>query len=367
MIEKLKEVWFIPKQYKEEMNREMYQGNAARMSIIFVAAALYLTFIFMDGLIRLSSDSEFMATIVIKAFFIVASIGAAITLFRLRKSNKIRMISTIIHIIALFFLILGATNSFVVQELMPSITIFLITIMLSAMVIRMRPINAVLIYSTAFIYFYIGLPYFQTNKDYVHWDYLNAGISIMIGLLSNMLLYHHTYLLVKDRLRIESQNEELRFLSEHDMLTGFYNHQSIHQLVDEYQEKALKEKRQLSVAVIDIDDFKKVNDTYGHKIGDHVIRMVAYNIKEATRLDDVHGRYGGDEFVVIMPDMNRSDAADMLKALRRIDMNDNGVDMTVTLSIGVVELSEDNEACLVESADFKMYDSKYKGKSQISY
>ncbi len=367
MYEKLKDVLFIPKQYKEAMNREMYQGNTTRMSIIFVAAAIYLVFIILDGISRSSGNPEFKATIIIKFFFILASVGASVLLFHLRKTTKTRLVTTVIHFIAFFFLILGATNSFAVQELMPSITIFLITIMLSAMVVRMRPINAVIIYGIAFIYFYIGLPYFQTNEDYVHWDYLNAGISITIGLLSNMLLYHHTYILVKDRMHIEAQNEELRFLSEHDMLTGFYNHQSIHQLVESYKDHAIKEKTGLSVVVIDVDNFKKVNDTYGHKVGDHIIRMIAYHIKEATRTVDVHGRYGGDEFVVIMPGISKSEAAELLEPLQCIEVNDNGVHINVTLSIGIVELTEDNEDCLIESADFKMYDSKYKGKSRISY
>lgn len=367
MIDKLKEVLLIPKQYKEPMNREMYQGNATRLSIIFAAAAVYLVFIFFDGIFRSAGNPEFRATIIIKGFFIVASVVASITLFRLRKSTKTRLVTSVIHIIAFLFLILGATNSFVVQDLMPTITIFLITIMLSAMVVRMRPMNAVIIYGVAFIYFYIGLPYFQTNEDYVHWDYLNAGISMMIGLLSNMLLYHHTYILVKDRMHIEAQNEELRFLSEHDMLTGFYNHQNIHQLVETYSEKATSTGNRLSVAVIDVDDFKKVNDTYGHKVGDHVIRMIAYHIKEATRTTDIHGRYGGDEFVVIMPGIDKADAAQLLEPLQSIDVNDNSVTIGVTLSIGVVELTKENKDCLIESADFKMYDSKYKGKSQISY
>ena len=107
----------------------------------------------------------------------------------------------------------------------------------------------------------------------------------------------------------------LRRRADRDPLTGFYNHRYLHERLGEEVVRAQRGKRPLSVLMLDLDDFKLVNDTFGHLFGDRVLTWAAELIKATLRVSDVPARYGGDEFAVILPD---TDPAEATRAAERI-------------------------------------------------
>ena len=104
-------------------------------------------------------------------------------------------------------------------------------------------------------------------------------------------------------------HETARNLADRDPLTGFFNHRYLHERLSEEVVRAVRTRRPLSVVMLDLDDFKVVNDTYGHVYGDGVLVHVAELIRGTLRASDVAARYGGDEFALILPETGREDAA----------------------------------------------------------
>jgi diguanylate cyclase (GGDEF)-like protein len=103
--------------------------------------------------------------------------------------------------------------------------------------------------------------------------------------------------------------EEARALADRDPLTGFYNHRYLHERFGQEAVRARRAQRPLSLLMLDLDDFKLVNDTFGHVFGDDVLRWTADLIRRTLRASDVPARYGGDEFAILLPDSGREDAA----------------------------------------------------------
>jgi diguanylate cyclase (GGDEF)-like protein len=125
----------------------------------------------------------------------------------------------------------------------------------------------------------------------------------------------------------------------------------------------------LTIIFIDIDQFKKVNDTYGHDKGDEVLRGVAQIIRALCRKDDIVARYGGEEFVALFPKMNKESARQIAESMRKIveEKSQRIIGLRVTVSIGVATDFEkfSNTQNLIKMADNALYKSKSSGRNRV--
>lgn len=156
----------------------------------------------------------------------------------------------------------------------------------------------------------------------------------------------------------------------HDSLTDLLNHTAAKQRLDAALVRAAATQQPLCVAMMDIDHFKKVNDTYGHPMGDQVIRSMAWLLKQRMRDTDVIGRYGGEEFLVVLPGSNATESIALLNAIRedfaQIGYQHQDVRFTCTFSAGVALWSPGLSAeALIARADEALYLSKRSGRNQI--
>jgi diguanylate cyclase (GGDEF)-like protein len=166
------------------------------------------------------------------------------------------------------------------------------------------------------------------------------------------------------------QLEQMAF---RDQLTGLQNYRSFSIKLEEELRRAKRYRHQLSLLMLDIDHFKKFNDTHGHPGGNVALRHLAGLLKEAARETDIVARYGGEEFAIILPETTKRLAFDMASRLRsNIESNpvslDDGGHHRITVSIGVATFSRDawGLEALIEGSDAALYQSKKFGRNRVS-
>ncbi|BCB09327.1 hypothetical protein HHSLTHF2_32170 [Vreelandella venusta] len=162
----------------------------------------------------------------------------------------------------------------------------------------------------------------------------------------------------------------LRSLMTQDSMTGLYNHSTTTDLIDKTLAQAYRESSQHAMAMLDIDHFKTVNDTYGHLAGDQVIITLARLLKTRLRASDIIGRYGGEEFVVLLKGVTAQRAAELIDELRhdfeQVDFHAGAERFRCTFSAGVSSFpSQLSTEALLISADQALYLAKQQGRNQV--
>lgn len=172
---------------------------------------------------------------------------------------------------------------------------------------------------------------------------------------------------------IAIDNAKLYELATKDGMTKLYLYRHFYTLLENEIRRCERYKRNMTLLMLDIDDFKKINDTYGHLMGDTILRRLAATIQETVRNIDIPARYGGEEFVVILPETEKEDACIIAERIRKnisqIVVNVNETQsLSPTVSIGLAQYSTDGHEPkeLINAADTALYFSKHNGKNCVS-
>ena len=175
----------------------------------------------------------------------------------------------------------------------------------------------------------------------------------------------------KQLAEIKNLQEQLREQAIRDYLTGLFNRRYMQETLPRELARARRDSSPLSIMIMDLDHFKRVNDTYGHRAGDHYLQALAELLKQHTRAGDIVCRYGGEEFVVIMPGAELSNCRQRGEQLR-IDIAElrvkfSGKDLNVTVSIGIAaypDHGKNGEEILI-MADRALYQAKHSGRNMV--
>ncbi|MFH2103943.1 MAG: diguanylate cyclase [Chloroflexota bacterium] len=165
---------------------------------------------------------------------------------------------------------------------------------------------------------------------------------------------------------------EVRRLAITDELTGIYNRRHLFELADRIFDEAVRYRHPLSVLVLDIDHFKNLNDRFGHLIGDQVLREVAALLQKSLRSSDILGRYGGEEFAIILPSTTKEAAVQVAERIRldvaQGEIHTDAGTISVCVSVGVSMLSKDlpTLTALIHRADQAMYIAKGAGRNCVA-
>ena len=169
---------------------------------------------------------------------------------------------------------------------------------------------------------------------------------------------------------LERELETTSDLVRHDQLTGVLNRRGLEEIFTKEAARATRHETSLCVALIDIDNFKKLNDSMGHDTGDEALIHLATICRETLRPQDTVARFGGEEFIILLPDTPLNDAASALTRLQReltkkffLHGNDK---VLITFSAGVTRMKpDDTQATVIKRADDAMYQAKQTGKNRV--
>lgn len=205
---------------------------------------------------------------------------------------------------------------------------------------------------------------------------INRQLLILLGVIFTIavLLFVMTVLVLRPIIRTLLREQQLFEMSRHDGLTGLYNHGYMLELLDDEISRAMRYERPLSVLMFDLDHFKQVNDTYGHLVGDDVLRNIGQALKRSARQQDISARYGGEEFTIILPETDAAAAAAVAERLRAdtasTKVTTEAGEISVTISIGIVSYDpsagETTKHAILKSADQALYASKKGGRNRVT-
>ncbi|HEX2120756.1 MAG TPA: GGDEF domain-containing protein [Thermoanaerobaculia bacterium] len=181
--------------------------------------------------------------------------------------------------------------------------------------------------------------------------------------------------LQRENLDLVVRNRTLSEVSTRDTLTGLYNRWYVLEKIDSELNRALRHGSPMSLLMLDIDHFKRINDTWGHCAGDEVLKAIGKLLRESCRVYDVPGRYGGEEFCIVLPETRLGNTSVVAERIRQrlastaLACGDESIVVTASIGIAGMEEPAGNEglspAALIDRADRALYSAKSRGRNRI--
>jgi diguanylate cyclase (GGDEF)-like protein len=180
-------------------------------------------------------------------------------------------------------------------------------------------------------------------------------------------------ILQRENLDLVMKNRILSEISHKDALTGLYNRFYVMEKIDSEMNRALRHGYPISVLMLDLDHFKRINDSYGHPVGDEVLKIVGQVLRDSCRVYDVAGRYGGEEFCIVLPETQVGNTTQVAERIRNrlatTPLSVGSTSIVVTASIGVAGMDSTegvlSASTLVERADRALYSAKHLGRNRV--
>jgi len=215
--------------------------------------------------------------------------------------------------------------------------------------------------------------YYDITKEINEFNSLSDKIMKIIvstSLIVLILFLITIYNASKNNLRLINNHKRFKELANSDSLTGLYNRRYFYHLANKILKLTSRSNSPISVCMIDIDNFKSINDTYGHHLGDFVIKNLSKNLLEFTRDSDIVARYGGEEFIILFPDTDINGARvitnKICKKIAEQKLESQNSNLSYTVSIGVSEYKHNSHIDeFIINADNALYKAKDNGKNQV--
>lgn len=198
----------------------------------------------------------------------------------------------------------------------------------------------------------------ENKKDSFDFKYYNDEIGFLINNFFEM------------KQTIDKNIEKLQYNASYDFLTKIFNRKTYFEISEEIFELSKRQNEPFSILLIDIDHFKRINDTYGHLIGDEVLKFVSSNISKLLRKSDILGRYGGEEFIVTLPNTKLDNAKTIAEKINKYIYDNHYVNETynfqLSVSVGIAQIKkETNLTDLIHKADEALYKAKNSGRNRV--
>jgi diguanylate cyclase (GGDEF)-like protein len=203
---------------------------------------------------------------------------------------------------------------------------------------------------------------YENSPDYRSFGYIICGVGALLLLLALRELVVRKY-----KIRLQALNKELEQLSNTDTLTGIANRRSLNHVFEKEIARSCRYHSKFSAVMLDVDHFKAINDNFGHHAGDQILTTIAKLISDTIRANDLAGRWGGEEFLILCPETDQDGVLQLAETIRqRIQSHDFGIPLRITASLGIAEYRENQSLEeLIKIVDTALYDAKNSGRNQV--
>jgi len=342
-------------QYLSRNNDDMGRLVSRQLLLLYIALPLMIVIPLLFSIINYYEQIYFMAIIDLGA-----SIFAFLSLIYLNITGRYKIVSYlsisvfIIALLALYFIM-----GFVGYSLSWSSVLILLSFALFG---RKKG----LIISLIFIILtsVSGLYHFQMSNanDFSFIAFANI---FFVNILIFLICYYYEHSIEIIQKRLEGNNKKLELLARTDKLTGLYNRSEIDKKINSEIKKARENEYTFSILIADLDNFKEINDEQGHLLGDEVMKQVAQVFDQICGEDYFAGRWGGDEFLIILPSTSRAKAYQIAERIRKkVSQTSFSKEQKLTTSLAVTEYQEgDTPNKIFKRVDNLLYRAKNKGKN----
>ena len=265
------------------------------------------------------------------------------------------------------------------QWITPNITPFLIVCMIAGFAIYLRPLVAAGLYAAAYVSYFFAMELTQANPAWLLSNRLNGAAACVLGWALSVLLWRKFTTITLQQQQLENANtdlqekqRELERLTRLDGLTGLFNRNTFVELTKKELDRAQRQGTATAILLLDLDHFKRVNDTWGHPAGDAVLKHAAMIASTTVRSTDLVGRLGGEEFIVLLPGTSIEAARNLAEKIRmRLEgqaatWNDTRMAITVSIGIAGTTASEKQSfEVLYHDADKALYVAKQRGRNRV--
>lgn len=211
-------------------------------------------------------------------------------------------------------------------------------------------------------------PIYKMNEIIIAYQNGNNSIKKFDSNDDEIGLMIRAFFMMKEKL--DEEYTQLEKLALTDPLTEILNRRAFFEISEQILKISLRNKKNFSIILLDIDFFKKVNDVYGHLVGDDILKYLVSNVTKEIRESDVFARYGGEEFIIMLPDTDEAGAINLAEKMREsIELNPftcEKLSIEVTVSIGVAELKDEKLLRdIIHRADEALYTAKENGRNRV--
>lgn len=344
---------------KEYFDKNMKKDARYLKPLILLIAIVYTLFMIPEYLF-LSKESNYLNLITIRVLTLVIIGCLYYMVKKSHDSNKISLLVSIIEIILLgsYFVLISQYNT--VEFFLKVMDLIILSSVI--FILPNKFTNKITVSLILYIIFFIMAIYKFPSVEYQHF------VAGMVYSFIMILVTTITYYKINYSNRINYTHEiELKILSETDHLTGIYNRIKFDNELIRWIRHKDRYKGALSLIMMDFDDFKHINDKYGHLAGDRVLKDGVDVVKKMVRTTDVFARWGGEEFIMLLPETDCEKAVALAERIRKALEDYNfQIDKSVTCSFGVVEILEGEPMQnVVNRVDELLYVSKRKGRNRV--
>jgi len=357
------EISFFGEFVDKDLERDFFDYDMRRYAnvvgpVALIFGVIYMLF-FISDYFAIENPFSFIIILVIRAIFLIASVVVYSAIKRINNYANLAYLITAYEILAIigFLVIVGYYKSLTLLLFLSVMAMTLAVYITPNKFIYTQIIAAFL--NLSFLIFYAK----HIEGMEISMFFKIVAYNLIILIYCNIGAYLTNYYKRKQFL----DSKELLRVSITDPLTGIYNRVKFNVELNQWIDYCNRYGNPHSLVMFDIDDFKRVNDGFGHLMGDHVIQNIALTIKKVIRNTDIFARWGGEEFVILLPNTDIYQAMEITNRMR-ICIQNNKYDKVenITCSFGLVELRQnENAESLLQRADKYLYEAKACGKNAV--